>query len=221
MGFASLTQFRSVTNFTISEISDDEVNDLLSDADRALIRLSTTEVYLEKLEGNIDGSNVDFKTKFSPLADSDASGSVDKDDVTVYYATYDSVTNWIELGSAQTVSSVQSKEGIITMSTAPTETTAEAGVYVIYRYESQGVLSTDIYKLAACYFLAYMVANKIKGLTAQHFSIEEDLRKQIADTDWLKLCYETLGLQDKLFLDAPQGMGIPEMSSSNSSRLNW
>lgn len=211
MAYSSLAQFRSVTNFTTSEILNDEVTALIADADRAVVRLTTTEVYLEQLEGNVDGVNVDFRTRFRPIADKDADGSVDGDDVSIFYATYDSVTNWRELGSAQTVTSIQDKEGIITMQTAPTNVTAEAGVFAIYRYDSAGQTSTDVYKLAACQYLGHLVSKKLQGQNIKNFSIEEDLREKISDTDWLGLCYETLGLQDKLFLDAPKGFGIPQM----------
>ena len=211
MAYATLVQFRSVTNFTTSDIIDAEVTALIADADRAIVRLTTTEQYLERLDGNVDEVNVDFKTNYRPIADKDASGTVDKDDVEVYYATFDSVTNWRELGSAQTVSSVQSKEGIITMTTAPTGTTAEAGVFGIYRYDTQGDTSIDIYKLAACQFLAHLVSTKLRGNVIEQFSIESNLREYKTDTDWLKLVYETLALQDKLFLDAPKGLGIPMM----------
>ena len=212
MVYSSLTQFRAVTNFTTSEISDTEVTALISDADRAVVRLTTTEVYLERLWGNVDGVNVDFRTRRAPIADTDADGNVDGDDVTVYYATFDSVTNYRELGSPQTVSSVQDKKGIITMQTAPTNVTAEGGVFSIYRYDSKGNTSIDIYKLASTYYLAYMAANKIAGQTPEYSTTDISVRENVAKMDWLALCYETLDLQDKLFLDAPRGFGIPQMS---------
>ncbi len=211
MAYATLALFRSLTNFTISEISDTEVTALIADADRAVIRLTTTEVYLERLRGNVDGTNVDFKTRFRPIADKDADSSVDGSDVTVYYATFDSVTNYVELGSAQTVTSIQEKEGIITMTTAPTSTTAEAGVFAIYRYDSLGQTSFDVYKLAASYYLAYMASNKIRGKTPNYSTTETSVREDVVSQDWLVLCYETLGLQDKLFFGAPKGHGILPM----------
>lgn len=183
--------------------------------------MTTTEVYLEQLEGNIDGANVDFRTNFRPIADKDASGTVDGDDVTIFYATYDSVTNYIELGSGQTVTSIQDKEGIITMNTAPTNVTAEAGVFGIYRYDSMGQTSIDIYKLAASYYLGYLVKEKLRGKVVEHFSVDKDLREDIVATDWLNLCYETLGLQDKLFLGAPKGCGIPSMPVNGGTNESY
>lgn len=218
MAYATLEAFRRNTHFTVADISDTDVSAMIPDADRAIVRLTTTEVYLEQLEGNIDGSNVDFRTKYKPIADSDASGTTDGDDVSVYYATYDDVTNWLELGSAQTVSSVQAETGIITMQTAPTSTTAEGGVYAIYRYDSPGAQSNEIRILAACYYLAYMVANKIKGSTPDMRVTETPyLRRDLTGADWLKLVFEVLGLQDKVFLKLATGDGIPEIGVETSS----
>ncbi len=222
MAYSTTVKFRLMTNFTDVEINDTDLGNMIADADRAIVRLTTTEVYLERLEGSVDGSNVDFRTKYKPIADSDASGSVDGSDVTVYYATYDDTTNWIELGSAKTVSSVQAETGILTMSTAPTTTTAEAGILGVYRYDSAGVQSNDIRILAATYYLAYMVANKVQGKTPDYSTTGVKapyIRKEKTGADWLALCYETLGLQDKIFLVRPDGEGIPKMSQGTESKI--
>jgi len=209
MAYATSAQFRRVSNFTTKEISDTDITDLIADADRAIVRLTTTEIYLEQLEGDIDGNNTDFKTKHSPIADADADSDVDGDDVTVYYATYDDTTNWVEMGSSQTVTSIQANEGIITMTTAPTTTTAEAGVFATYRYTAKGVTDYDILKLASCYYLAYMVANKLRGKTPNFEGITSPyIRSDTVGSDWLKLCFETLGLQDKVYLVRPEGDSI-------------
>ena len=210
MAYATTSLFRSLTHFTTSEVSDTDLTTLITYADKAIVRLTTTEVYLERLDGNIDDSNVDFKTKYSPLADTDASGTADKDDVSVYYATYDDTTHWIELGSAQTVTSIQADEGIITMETAPTNITAEAGVYAKYSYESKTILDTSLRNQAACYYLAYLVANKITGDTPNLHMIEDApyIRKETVGADWLKLCFKILGLQDKVYLTRADGDSI-------------
>lgn len=100
------------------------------------------------------------------------------------------------------------------MDTAPTTTTAEAGVYAIYRYDSAGSQSNDIRKLAACYYLAYIIANKNMGKFPDYSQTEQKapyLRRDLAGGDWIQLCYETLGLQDKLFLIKSDGEGLPSM----------
>ena len=100
------------------------------------------------------------------------------------------------------------------MDTAPTTTTAEAGVFAIYRYDSAGSQSNDIRKLAACYYLAHIISSKNMGEFpdySQTASIAPYLRKDLGGGDWLGLCYETLGLQDKLFLIKSDGEGLPLM----------
>ena len=190
------------------------MNSLIADSDRAVVRLTTTEVYLEQLEGNVDSSNKDFRTKYKPIADADADGNIDADDVSVYYATYDDTTNFQELGSAQTVTSIQAETGIITMDTAPTTTTAEAGVFAIYRYDSAGSQSNDIRKLASCYYLAHIITSKNTGKFPDYSQTTPSspyFRKELGGADWIQLCYETLGLQDKLFLVKSDGEGLPLM----------
>ncbi len=212
MAWATSVLFRRMTHFSTSDVSDADITNLITEADRNVVRLTTTEVWLEELDGSIDGTNVDFRTKHIPIADATASGTVVAADVTVYYTTYDDTTSWRELGSASTVTSIQAETGIITMETAPTTTTAEAGVFAIYRYDTQGKIDYDILALASTYYLAYLVANKIKGNTPEMSLVETPyLRRDLTGADWLKLCYETLGLQDKIFLVRPDGEGIPEI----------
>ncbi len=165
MAYASTAGFRAVTNFKDSDITDTDVTTMITFADMAILRLATTEIYMEELEGDIDGVNVDFRVKHAPIADNDMDGDVDNSDVTVYYATFDDVTNFRELGTSKTVSSVSANDGIITMSVAPTTSTAEAGVFAVYRYFPSTVFNYDVLKLAANYYLAWLVANKIAGIT--------------------------------------------------------
>ena len=216
MAYATSVLFRRMTHFTTSDVSDTDITNLITEADRNVVRLTTTEVWLEELDGSIDGTNVDFRIKHIPIADATASGTVVAADVTVYYATYDATTNWRELGSAKTVTSIQAETGIITMETAPTTTTAEAGLFAIYRYDTRGKTDYDILALASTYYLAYLVANKIKGNTPEMSRVETPyLRRDLIGADWLKLCYETLGLQDKIFLVRPDGDGIPEIKPAH------
>jgi len=220
--YATTVLFRRVTHFSVSDISDTDLGNLIAEADRAIVRLTTTEVWLEELEGNIDGSNVDFRTKHIPIADSDASGTIDGSDVSVYYATYDDTTGWRELGTAKTVTSIQAETGIITMETAPTSSTAEAGVWAIYRYDTHGKTDYDVLALAASYYLGYLVASKLRGETPNRSQTAPEaayLRRDLIGGDWLALCYETLGLQDKIFLYRSDGEGVPPMQPVATSKI--
>ncbi len=214
MAWSTLVLFRRVTHFTTSDISDTDIGELIAEADRAVMRMTTTEVWLERLDGTIDGTNVDFRTKYKPIADENVDGDIDENDVTIYFATFDDTTGWTELGTAVAGSSVQAETGIITMSTAPTTTTAEAGVWGIYRYDTHGKTNYDVLALAATYYLAHLVANKIKGKTPDYSQTSPEapyLRRDLTGGDWLGLCYETLGLQDKIFLVKAEGAGVPAL----------
>jgi hypothetical protein len=172
--YANIEKFRDLTSFKAEQINNYDVQQLREIANRIIIEDVTSYIYLERLTGNINGSNTEFKTEHFPLADSNFDRRVDEDDVEVYYATYTDSQNFLDYGSEQTVSSVEELNGIINLSTAPTSTTAEAGVFAIYRYYApKRIINYNILELAANYFLGYLAANKIAGQTPRMSSIEE------------------------------------------------
>lgn len=151
--YATLAQLRIVTQFTEADISDADVNDLVGKADRAILRLATIEVYAEELEGGIDGSNKIFTTAHGKIADTDFDKDVDKADVTVYLVDYDDEQN--EVATEAEVDTVNARDGIITLVTAPTTINAEAGIHIDYRYYKSKV-DFDMLTLAANYYLAHL-----------------------------------------------------------------
>lgn len=161
MAYASEAAFRIVTNFGVEDISVLDLAPLIGEADDAILRLATIEVYDEKLSGDCDGSNVLFTTKHKPIADTGFNESVTAADVTVYLVDYDSEMN--EVHTETTVSDVNERDGIITLETAPTTSNAEVGVFVDYRYYPMPVNYAEL-KLAANYYLAHIVATAINGV---------------------------------------------------------
>jgi hypothetical protein len=151
--YATLAQLRIITQFTEADISDADVNDLVGKADKAILRLATIEVYAEELEGGIDGSNKIFTTAHGKIADTDFDKDVDKDDVTVYLVDYDGEGN--EVATEAEVDTVNARDGVITLVTAPTTTNAEAGIHIDYRYYKSKV-DYDMLTLAANYYLAHL-----------------------------------------------------------------
>lgn len=151
--YATLAQLRLVSHFMKADISDSDVNSLIHDADRAILRLATNEVYNEELAGDIDGSNKIFTTMHKPIADIDFDKDVDKDDVTVYLVDYDSEQN--PFATETEVDTVNARDGVVTLTTAPTTSNAEAGVYIDYRYY-KGPVDYDMLTLAANYYLAHL-----------------------------------------------------------------
>lgn len=159
MAYATLAKLRSVSHFSTAEISDTDVSALIADADRAVLRLATISFYDEKLSGAIDGVNVLFTTKYKPIADVDCDSSVTDADVTVYLVAYDSENNPVHTSTA--VTTVNARDGIITLTTAPTTTNAEVGVHADYRGYQMSV-DYDLLKLAANYYLAHLCEMKIR-----------------------------------------------------------
>jgi len=189
MGYSTLAGLRDISHFSTAEISDDDVNSFLSDADLGVLRLATIEVFNEKMAGAIDGVNVLFTTKHKLIADIDFDSDVDADDVTVYLVDYDSQQN--QESSSTTVTSVNARDGIITLTTAPTISNAEVGVYVDYRYYKTPV-DYDLLKLAANYFLAHKCEMKIRTERMEHYPISKELEPSSRQSRWLTLAQATL-----------------------------
>ncbi len=353
MGYSSISLFRKLTNQNQTVISDSVLNAIIPIADRLVNKLISTRVALEKLDGQIDGSNKDFRTRFAPIADTTmknvttvddcdtadftastdavddaltgklvfgansismgksgvteaftsyektesstvdgtgtrlkvtvfikdtqelavndafeirigndnsayfhkflnrdvfrngnneididlldmgqtgspdittldyifisfkvpanadtiAAGNLKMDwwrlediddpdisDVDIFYATNDDTTGWRELGSKQTVSSIQSQDGIIVMSTAPTTTTAEAGVFGSYAYVSR-TMDWNLVNSAACYMVAHIASFIIAGSAPNYTTIQDAFaRRDIAGSpdEWLRLALSIL-----------------------------
>ena len=170
--YCSLSTFREITPFSKTEVSDSSVVALMNIASTMVHRKVTTKHKLERdLEGPVDGSNTIFYTIWVPIADADMDSDIDISDVQVYYATFDA-NNRIAFGSAQTISSVDARSGRVTMATAPTTTTAEAGIYLTY-YTSVEDLDYDSIKLAANYMLGHLISLKLRGETANYNQVKD------------------------------------------------
>jgi len=193
MAYSTLAQLRILSHFTPAEIADADVTALIAEADRAVLRLATIEVYNERLSGGIDGSNVLFTTKNKPLADTDFDSDVDADDVTVYLVDYDAEMNVVHTSTA--VTSVNARDGIITLTTAPTTSNAEVGVYADYRFYNMPV-DYDILKLAANYYLAHLSEMKIRTGRIENYPLSEHAASiadpQSSHSRWLTLAHSQL-----------------------------
>ena len=170
--YCSLVDFRSITPFNKTEITDNDVIALMNIASTMVHRKVTTKHKLERdLDGHIDGSNVIFYSRWVPIADADMDSDVDISDVQIYYATFDA-NNRIVFGSAQTISSVDARSGRFTMATAPTPTTAEAGLYITY-FTTVEDLDYASLRMAANYMLGHLVSLKLRGEVANYNQVKE------------------------------------------------
>ncbi len=120
--------------------------------------------------------------------------SPDIADVQVFYATQDDNSGFIEYGSAQIIASFQAQEGIITMSTAPTTSTAESGVFSSYAYVSLN-MDWNLVNPAACYMAAHLSSFRISGNAPNYTSIMDSFaRRDLAGApdEWLRLALSLL-----------------------------
>ncbi len=193
--YATLSRLRAITHFTEAEISDSDVNLFIPDADRGILRLATIEVYDEKLAGGIDGSNKIFTTAHTPIADTDFDADVDGNDVLVNRVSYDAEQNPESI--AVTVSLVNSRDGIVTLETAPTTSNSELGLHIDYRYYKTAV-DYDVLTLAANYYLAHLCEMKVRISRTERYTeapyplSASFLVPQPSNTYWLDLAKATL-----------------------------
>ena len=170
--YCSLTTFRSITPFEKIKINDADVIALMGISSKMVHGKIMTKHKLERdLVGPVDGSNVIFYVKNKAIGDFDMDSDVDSSDVKVFYATFDA-NNRIDYGNEQTVSAVDAQSGNFTMSTAPTTTTAEAGLYVTY-YSTVEDLDYESVRLAANYMLGHLVSLKLRGDVPDYNQIRE------------------------------------------------
>lgn len=178
MGWSTNAQARRYMNITsTSVISDADVNDHLLSADREIRRIVFAHHYDEVLDGNINGTNKEFRTKYKPIADGDMDGSIDDaGDVTAYTIDIDETTGFRESTSAA-VTSINSRDGIITLTTAPANTVNE--VTLDYYSVSPRIDMDDVDRaasmLAAIFCLMQLSGGSAAGYsyTAGRFSIQK------------------------------------------------
>ena len=183
-------------SFTRRELRDglNEVDILLTDMGTSGTPIITALDYIY-IEFNVPASSNtitagEIKMDNWTLEDID---SPDTADVVVYFVTLDANNRKI-LGSGQAVTSLLKDEGSITMTTAPTTTTAKGGVFCNYSFVSDH-MDWELVNPAACYLAAHLSSFIIAGNAPDYKSIEDGfLRRDYAGApdEWLRLCYSLL-----------------------------
>lgn len=151
--FVTLEDFRALTNFRETEISDYDFFQVRDRACRAVLNRVTTRNILVQLSGTINGSNTDFTVPNTPIADKDLDRLYESGDVSVWPATTGRVIDSTEA----TVSSIDQRTGVITMTSAPT--TGYVALYCTYDFYSR-VYDEEILREAGVYYAAYLAARK-------------------------------------------------------------
>lgn len=144
--------------------------------------------------------------------------SPDTADVNVYLS-YEDSENQPYFNGPVAVSAIRSKEGRITLTTAPTNndntsTGAECGVYADYSYCS-ATMDWDLINAASCYLAAHLSSFIIAGSTPNYGSIEEAiLRRDLAGApdEWLRLAYTLIS---QAVGDSPTGVGFRRIQLNN------
>ncbi len=136
--------------------------------------------------------------------------SPDIADVSVFYATTDDDSGFLEYGSSNTIASFQAQSGIITMSTAPTTTTAESGVFATYAYVSRS-MDWNLVNPAACYVAAHLASFIIAGKAPNYAVIQDSFaRRDLAGApdEWLRLA---IGLLNDAVGEEAIGMRVVDV----------
>ncbi len=174
----------------INEFDFDLVNDMRAENSPTITALVHAFIAFEVTASSdtITGGNLIMD--FWRLEDID---SPDSEDVTVFYVTLDANGRKV-LGSGQAVTSLLADEGSITMTTAPTVTTAKGGVFCNYSYVSED-MDWALINPAACYMAAHLASFIISGEAPNYAAIQDGfMRRDIAGApdEWLRLCFSLL-----------------------------
>lgn len=131
----SLAKIRLISNISSSEVSDANINSLITEATKEIMSQINVKVIREKVkyidntrENKVNGSNTvyyiqNWKGKY--LGDYDLSATIDTDDVTVYLVASDGTE------TTATVSSIDIDDCKITLSSAPA---SSYKIYITYAY---------------------------------------------------------------------------------------
>lgn len=173
MAYVTVGEFRILTNLTDLDLSDAEVEALISYSTAQVNRDIQTRIIRERIEeidstrdNKIDGTNTTYYAKNWKghfFADSDDNGSVTISDVTVYQVDSDAVETTL------TVSTIDEDDMNFDVSSAPT-----SGVTLYLSYHFANVSSTNsLLKLAVIYYTAALGYGKINLGRPTNFQIGE------------------------------------------------
>lgn len=186
MPWGTSATVRSFINITsTSVISDADVTTNIGHADREIRKRVFAYNYDERLQGSIDGTNKEFKTKYKPIADGDMDQDVDSSDVTGHTTNIDSVTVFRETSSAA-VTSVNARDGIITLTIAPAADGTVDEVTLDYYSINPHTDMNDVYRcssILAAVFCLMQLSGGSAGFsyTAGRFSVTKGQNNQYSE----------------------------------------
>jgi len=149
------SEVRLLVGLTQSDISNDDLDDLIELATQFCIRDLTISVRDECPTGSINGVNKTFEVAHYPIADISGNKTVGAEDITVY--TWGDKENPATKSSIS-VSTVYDRDGIIVVTTAPSGT-FEA-LSIDYSYTLEENIDWELVKMAVAYLTGYIFAIK-------------------------------------------------------------
>lgn len=147
----TVAEVRNRVGFDSSDVSDGAVEDAIEDAQAHFINDTGRWVQGLELDGDIDGSNTDFEVPapWRLIADDTLNETIDASDVHVYSEDTDTDP---PTRSTLTVSSVDSRFGVITLNSAPSSgVDVKFDGYVIKRAWDIELVKSAIKALASWY----------------------------------------------------------------------
>lgn len=171
MALTTVSNIRLLTNITTSQVSDDDLESLISQATKEIMSKINVSITREKIEyidetrqNDIDGSNKTYYVKNwkgKYIGDKNLDGEVDSDDVTVYVIASDGTE------TEATVDSVDSSNSYFVLDSAYD---GSYELYVDYAYTSFDPVTPDpLLGLAATYLVAsYAYLKKDVGKSGKY-----------------------------------------------------
>ena len=156
MALTTIEQVRLLTNISVDEISDEDLNSLINQATKEIMSKINVNVNREHIqyidntrENKIDGSNTTYYVKNwenKYISDRNADGLVDTNDIIVYAVASDGTE------TKATISSVDYDDGSFTLD-SPYD--SSYNLYVTYAYSHFDPVTPDpLLELAATYLVA-------------------------------------------------------------------
>lgn len=158
MALTTIAKIRQVSGISSStDISDTDLTQLLTYSDTRVISDLYKHIYHESIGANPDtgnlwnGTNYTFQVQQPPIADRDASGTVDDSDITV---------TWIDsdygVHTDATVTIVSASEGIITIKNG-SDPLASTVLYVWVDYDTPyGMVNSTLLDLASALYCSHL-----------------------------------------------------------------
>jgi len=214
MAYVTVDEIRTITNITSSQISDADLNNVITFASYELnedlqINVDRERIsYIDEIrENTIDGSNTTFYVKNGYIGDSDDDFDVTTTDIVVWKE-YDNTKTYL------TVSSIDVKEGSFVVSSAPAN---EGAYYIKYVYSKARMDDTGLFKrvtLAAAQLTAAWAYSKLNVGKASRFKMGTltVTRDTMGHKYWMQQYHNTISKINSewmiTFVDSVEGQAI-------------